>query len=204
MSDWLLVTLHGYGGDGRSFGEQMDRARPVGSSSPHRFAPDGPVESTFGPGRAWFGLTRRSAVIARHIDHAAYPLAIRIQQRQRETNVGPGRTAVVGFSQGGALAARLLEDGACATAAAVCAPVDWRAIPTRNPIRPTLLCVLGGRDPYLPADTVGPDHSLVTAGVARRELLPELGHDPDAMALTATWLFVRDHMCTGAGERRTA
>ena len=101
----LLVLLHGVGG------RELDLQALAAASDPRvlKLLVRSPL--VLAPGSyAWFqvGFTRHGPVIdAAQAEDARLRLATFIENLQRETGLGPARTVVAGFSQGGIMSAGL-------------------------------------------------------------------------------------------------
>ncbi len=100
----LLVLLHGYGSDG----QDLIGLAPLFADllpAPLVFSPNGPEPCPLNPaGYQWFPLETSSALMCLDgIEDAATTVHMLLEGLWAETGLGPSRTLLCGFSQGGML-----------------------------------------------------------------------------------------------------
>ncbi len=182
----LLVLLHGWGANAQDMQPLAQALGPVLTQA-LVLAPQGfePAASSPG-GRQWFdvqGMTLANR--AQRVAQVLPRLAQWLREAQQYSGVPPERTVLAGFSQGGSLAVELALacDGLAARVLAFAG--RCASLPTHAPQRTALHFLLGGADPFLPAD-----HALSTVQQLRAlgaeatlDLSHGLGHAIDAVLL---------------------
>lgn len=172
--DWLVVALHGYGGTGAEMVRALS-ATP-GATVAAIEGPDGPCDAPLArAGRAWFPITSRAHLIARHSRALAPAVVGYVEEAQRRHGLPAERTCLVGFSQGASVVAAVLAHSVlCHRAVLVCGrvPGDDLTEPGTE-----VLVVTGERDRFVRPDDVRADLGSGRFGNPRVVVLPGLGHE---------------------------
>jgi predicted esterase len=173
--DWLVVALHGYGGTGAEMVRALSAAR--GAAAVAIEGPNGPCDAPLArAGRAWYPITSRAPLIARHARGLVPAVVGHVADAQQRHRLTAERTCLVGFSQGASVVAAVLAHASvCRRAVLVCGRV-----PGEDPMEPAptdLLVVTGGRDRFVRPDDVRADLGSGRFGSPRMVVLPDLGHE---------------------------
>ena len=193
--DSLVLLLHGYGADGAdliALAERWGKALPGALF----LAPDAPDPCEAAPwGRQWFSLEDRDpARLAAGVAGAA-PLVGRLLARESAAHgLGPGRTALMGFSQGAMLA--LAAGLSAEPPPAAILGYSGALLAGLGRARPPVLLVHGEADMVVPpAATRAAASALAAAGVpVETQLRPGLGHAIDDAGLAAGAAFLARHL----------
>lgn len=197
----LIVLLHGYGADGNDL---IGLADPWGEQLPQALfaSPHAPRPCAISPmGREWFplrpGAQRTADDVAADlragVAAAADALDAYLDGELAAANLGNGSLALVGFSQGAALA---LHVGLRRPAAAILAYSGAMGPPPAavpDP-KPAVFLAHGEADNVVPASAMRAAVSaLGTLGVpVRWHLSPGLGHGIDGHGVTMGGRFLRE------------
>lgn len=192
----LVVFLHGYGADGNDLiglGREWSRILPdTAFVSPH--APEACAMSP--AGRQWFPLTLRDpGEYARGVKAARSDLDSFLDAEMDRTGVGPGCTALVGFSQGTMMALHtgLLRQHPLAGILGYSGLLaDPGALKSENISRAPVLLIHGDRDDLIPVQAL----YAATQGLSAAEVPVEwhvstgVGHGiaPDGLRLGGEFL----------------
>lgn len=197
----LVVFLHGYGADGndlieigRQWQNWMPNAAFVAPNAPE-LLPGAPM------GRQWFGLTFRDPNERwRGVNQAGPGLDAFLDEELRRHDLGPGRLALVGFSQGTMMALHAGLRRAVAPAAIVgfsgmLVGEEGKtpdSLTTHLRSKPPILLVHGDRDEVIPIDALFLSaEALAAAEVACQwHLSVGAGHGIDGEALRHGGLFL--------------
>ena len=184
-SDRRLVLLHGWGADADDL---LDLGSLLVAPDVSVVALRAPEPHPYGSGRQWYGL--------QPIDWSQLPAArTALQQRLLELgeSVPLPRTAVLGFSQGGAMA---LDVGSSLPLAAIvaCSGYPHEGWQPPSSTAPVLLSH-GREDPVVPFAASEQLQQLLQTGGHQAELLAfSGGHTIDAAMLPSIAAFVRQHL----------
>lgn len=179
--EWLVVALHGYGGTGAEMVRALSAAQGASDAPGAALAaiegPDGQCDAPLARGgRAWYPLTSRPRLIARHSRGLAPAMVGYVADAQRRHGLPAERTCLVGFSQGASVVAAVLaHSDLCRRAVLVCGrvPGDDLAAPASAEV----LVVTGGRDRFVRPEDVRSDLGSGRFGSSRLVVLPDLGHE---------------------------
>jgi len=178
----LLLLFHGVGADAasmRPLGEALSALRPQAFVVSVR----SPDSSDLGQGWQWFpvrGVTEadRPARVA-----AAMPrFAETVRAWQRESGVGAGHTALVGFSQGAIMALESTQLPQPAAGRVIAIAGRFAQPPRAAPPHVRLHLLHGEQDRVMPPAlaTDAASHWAALGGSATLDLFPGLGHGIDA------------------------
>lgn len=190
----LVALLHGV----RARGEDMiARAGALRAALPDAaiFAPDAPFPCDDAPGtREWFSLADRApAVLLAGAQAAAGRLDAALDERLRALGLGDGVLALVGFSQGAAMALHAgLRRKRPATGIVAFSGAFMGARGGEIASRPPVLLVHGEDDAVVPFAAMARSAAALRAlGVPVETLARRgLGHDVDAAGLDAAARFL--------------
>lgn len=199
----LVILLHGYGADGSDL---FGLAGPLSEHMPDTAfrAPDAPERSRVNPmGYQWFPIpwldgsaeAERDASLAR----SAGLLDAYITEAMDEEEVTPGRTALLGFSQGTVMslyvAPRRAEPLACIVGFSG-RLIEAEALKREARSKPPVLLVHGDQDEMIPVDALEEARTgLTEAGFSVRWHVSQgVGHGiaPDGLGLALA--FLREHL----------
>lgn len=185
-ADSRLVLLHGWGADADDL---LDLGGLLAGPGVNVVALRAPEPHPYGIGRQWYGL--------QPIDWSQLPaarLALRQRLQDLAGSVPLGRTVVLGFSQGGAMA---LDVGSGLPLAGIVAcsgyPHEgWQPPASAGQPLPPVLLSHGRQDPVVPfAASEALQAMLAQAGVEARLLAFSGGHTIDEALLPQIAAFVR-------------
>lgn len=186
----VVVLLHGLGADGQDL---IGLAREWSAVLPHAtfVAPDGPAACDMAPfGRQWFSLQSfEPAAMLAGVRAAAPVVDAFIDTELARSGLDDSALALVGFSQGGAVALHVAMRRAKSCAAVIgyssflIAP---ELLANQLRARPPVLLVHGDADEIVPAGAQAQaETALRDAGVpVGTHLRPGLGHAIDAVGLS--------------------
>jgi phospholipase/carboxylesterase len=197
----LVVLLHGYGADGHDLIALGEALGPHMPGTVFR-APHAPDPCRVNPaGRQWFPIPwidgSPEAEMRESFLRAADMLEAHLAAAMAEEGVKPGRTALVGFSQGTMMS---LETGPRLTPAlAGIVGFSGRiAEPERlgaTPSRPPVLLAHGDRDDVIPVSALGETEAALTAAgfPVASHVSAGMGHGiaPDGLGLALRFLAER-------------
>jgi len=177
----LLFLLHGVGGS------EIDMASlaSVVSSETLIVMPRGPVRLNVGQ-FGWFGVTFTAngpQIVATEAEDSRITLIEFIKQTQSAYEIGPNRTTIAGFSQGGimsasvALSAPELVSGFAVLAGRILPELEPMLAPPSDLAHLSGLIVHGEADTTIPVSWAGRAHDLLTRlGVSHEYRIHPDGH----------------------------
>ena len=196
----LIILLHGLGADGHDL---IGLAQHWAELLPHAqfVAPDAPFPCDVAPmGRQWFSVEDRSPDrLLAGVEAAAPILDEFIDSELARTNLGPFKTALVGFSQGAMMALHVALRRAEPIAAIVGFSGRLMAaghLADEIGARPPTLLIHGDADPVVPFESLAEaKEALESVGVnVEINSRPALGHSIDEQGLASGGAFLKEHL----------
>lgn len=180
----LVLLFHGVGASAANL---LPLAEAIAAARPGAFVAsvDAPHASGLGSGREWFsvlGVTQENR--QPRIEEAMPLFRQAVGLWQAESGIAPGKTTLVGFSQGSIMALESTQAGE-PLAARVIALAGRFAQPVRRaPSAVRFHFIHGADDPVIPVrfSVEGAQALRRLGGAATVEVLPGLGHGIDARA----------------------
>ncbi|ANV88267.1 MULTISPECIES: alpha/beta hydrolase [unclassified Picosynechococcus] len=188
-AQYLVVMLHGWGAN---YHDLKPLARMLDLPHCHFLFPNAPFPHFQSPqGRAWYALEREDF---QGLPEARDRLFQWLQILPENTGIPPERTAMIGFSQGGAMT---LDVGLQFNFAALCSCSGYLHYePQRRPgdFSPTLL-IHGTQDPVVPIQAAHQAKTqLGQVGVPLDYFEFSGGHEIPAIALARISQFLNQHL----------
>lgn len=190
-ADYLVVILHGWGADYRDL---MPVANLLQLTNCRYLFPNAPFPHFQMPtGRAWYALEREDFM---GLEVSRDRLYRWLKFLPEHTGIPPERTAMVGFSQGGAMTLDVGLDFGLAALCIMSGYLHFDPAGRQGPFAPTLL-IHGTQDPVVPLQAA--EHTkekLAALGVPLSYQEFEGGHEIPPVAVNTLRTFLQTHLFT--------